>query len=318
MTGRVTLLVASPGGHVDELFEFAPLLLARSAHRVWLTADTPQTRSLLTGEEVVWVPSIGPRQGARAVRALPGAVRILRRVRPQLIVSTGASLSLPYLVSGRSMGVETHYIESATRLDGPSLTGRMVSRLPGAVLHHQGFAVPRPRWHPIGSVFDAFESRPGTPRPVHRVVVSVGTERFEFPRALAAVARQLPRDADVLWQTGHTRLDHDLTGTVRQWVPGEELRHAVERADLVITHAGVGSVLTALRAGHVPVVIPRRSGLDEHVDDHQVQLASLLAERGLVAAVGQEQDLPAAIEQTRGRTVVRATARDARFDLQRP
>jgi UDP-N-acetylglucosamine transferase subunit ALG13 len=51
----------------------------------------------------------------------------------------------------------------------------------------------------------------------------------------------------------------------------------VMRADVVISHAGVGSVHTARRAGHVPVVFARREHLGEHVNDHQVELVEAFA-----------------------------------------
>ena len=49
-------------------------------------------------------------------------------------------------------------------------------------------------------------------------------------------------------------------------------------ADKVVTHAGVGSILCADREGHVPLVVPRRHDLGEHVDDHQLELARALAD----------------------------------------
>ncbi len=43
-------------------------------------------------------------------------------------------------------------------------------------------------------------------------------------------------------------------------------------ADVVVTHAGVRSILLATNAGHVPIVVPRLKDLGEHVDDHQMDL----------------------------------------------
>ena len=47
-----------------------------------------------------------------------------------------------------------------------------------------------------------------------------------------------------------------------------------------MTHAGSGSILTSLHHGKVPIVMPRRVALHEHVDDHQVELAERMAELG--------------------------------------
>jgi UDP-N-acetylglucosamine transferase subunit ALG13 len=60
------------------------------------------------------------------------------------------------------------------------------------------------------------------------------------------------------------------------FVSAREAVGYVERARVVVTHAGVGSFLVARRAGHVPVVVPRLHRFDEHVDDHQAELARAL------------------------------------------
>lgn len=58
----------------------------------------------------------------------------------------------------------------------------------------------------------------------------------------------------------------------------------MREADVIVTHAGVGSALAAIRAGHRAVYVPRRARHGEHVDDHQVEMARELDRRGLVLA----------------------------------
>lgn len=64
-----------------------------------------------------------------------------------------------------------------------------------------------------------------------------------------------------------------------------EVVESMRRADAVVCHAGAGSILCALRAGHVPVVVPRLKRFGETVDDHQVELAEVLAGEGRVVRV---------------------------------
>lgn len=304
MTGAV-LLVASPGGHIDELHELAPRMPGVGEKRVWVTTSTTQTRTLLNGEQVVWVPPVGARQGLRALRSLTVAWSVLSKHRPELLVSTGAALSVPYILAARARGISVQFIESATRLQGPSVTGRLLEALPGVRLHHQGFVEARPRWTQTGSVFDGFEQRDcGTPRPIRRVVVMLGTERFPFTRALKAVEAALPADFEVLWQVGHTP-PSDLPGRVRAWIPNEQLEAAVRQADLIITHAGVGSVMMALRAGRHPLIIPRLADRGEHVDDHQVDLATHLEARKLATVASPAADLAALLARCANRETVR-------------
>lgn len=219
-------------------------------------------------------------------------------------------MAVPYLLAARLHGIETHYIESATRLDGPSVTGRLMAHLPGTVLHHQGFRTPAAGWRNLGSVFDAYAAGPTSEAgPIRRVVLILGTERYPFRRALRQVAAALPEGVDVLRQTGHTPMT-DADGPCRPWVPGDELAGAVAQSDLVITHAGVGSVLSALRSGQHPVVLPRFSILGEHVDDHQLELAQMLADRGLASTATPGDDLAPIL--------LDAARRTTRVDLSRP
>ena len=73
--------------------------------------------------------------------------------------------------------------------------------------------------------------------------------------------------------------------TWKEWVAFDELVALMTRAEAVICHAGVGTIVTALKAGHVPVVIPRLAAHGEHVDDHQMDIATKFGDRGLLRCV---------------------------------
>jgi UDP-N-acetylglucosamine transferase subunit ALG13 len=74
----------------------------------------------------------------------------------------------------------------------------------------------------------------------------------------------------------------------------------MDDADVIITHAGVGSALTALRAGKRAIYVPRRKRYDEHVDDHQVAMARELDSRGLVLAREADEITLADLEEAAG------------------
>lgn len=282
-----TLLVASAGGHLDELRIHARRLKIDEEEAVWVTSPTAQTESLLAGREVVWVPRVGSGEVRKAMAGVPEAVRIHRRVRPDLVLSTGALFSTPHLVAATMARCETWFIDSATRVDGPSSTGRFAQRLTRAKLFAQGDGWGDPRWTPVPSVFDSFESDRVTdsgPAPqIRRAVVTLGSELWPFDRAVQRVLALLP-GVDITWQTGVTDYRH-MGQQLRQWLPAEELRARIRDADVVIMHAGVGSALVALDEGKVPVILPRRSSRREMVDDHQVEVAGMLARRSLAISV---------------------------------
>lgn len=318
--GQTTLLVASTGGHLEELARLRPRLLAAAEQVTWLTFDDAQSRSLLAGERVLFVRHVPPRGYRQAALTFGDAVGILRGHRYQRVISTGAAVAVPFLAVGRALGLSCHYIESAARAQGPSLTGTVVSRLPGVHLHCQYAAWASGRWSYGGSVFDTFRPRAVEPRATAgglRVVVTLGTTAFGFRRAVERLASLLPQvagpDGQVLWQVGDT----DTSGLgieAHRTLPARQLHDAIAQADLVIAHAGVGSALSALDAGRCPVLLPRLRAFGEHVDDHQAMIADDLARRGLAVSCAPEQlelsDLVAAT-----RTGVTTTVGAAGFDL---
>lgn len=302
MTGDV-VLVASAGGHIDEAFEVAGRFAERH-ERFWIAARTPQTEALLAEERVEWVPDVRSRQALRAVKALPNAFRIMHRNRPRMLVSTGSALTVPYMLAARATGVAVNYVESATRLAGPSVTGRIAERIPGIRLFCQGKDWDRRKWKFFGSIFDRYQAQPAVPQPIESALVTVGSEQFAFARALKA-ARDALDGVETSWQTGNTPVDGlGLAGEVRPWWPGDELAQRASEAGVVLTHAGVGSILMVLRTGACPVVIPRVHELGEHIDDHQTQLSDTLAQRGLVVVARPGADLANCIQKAVSRRIV--------------
>lgn len=305
MTGTVAL-VASPGGHIDQAFEIAGRF-AGPGDRFWITARTPQTEALLAGEEVEWVPMVRSRQGVRAARTLGLARRIMRTHRPSRLVSTGSALAVPYMLAARGAGVQVTYVESATRLLGPSVTGRIAERVPGIELFRQG-RWERARWQYFGSIFDGYTARATSPKAVRSALVTIGSEQFPFARALESV-RDATTGLELSWQTGTTPADGMmLAGDVRAWWPGDELAAVAANCDVVITHAGVGSILMVLRTGSCPVVIPRLQQLGEHIDDHQMELAGMLESRELVVVARPEDDLAECIQRAVSRRITKVAS----------
>ncbi len=214
----------------------------------------------------------------------------MRRIRPSAVISTGAALCLPYLMAALLHRVDTHYIESVTRTDQPSLTGKILAQTPGARLHHQGLESPGDKWSFVGSSLDRFTTLPAArDRGIKRVLVTVGGERFPFTRLIDTVRAALPPDVDVVWQTGHTEVPPGLPGRVQPWLSYEEMVREIDRADAVVSHAGVGSVLSCLSRGVMPVVLARSSARGEHVDEHQESLNQQLRQRVLAVDLSKQE-----------------------------
>jgi UDP-N-acetylglucosamine--N-acetylmuramyl-(pentapeptide) pyrophosphoryl-undecaprenol N-acetylglucosamine transferase len=304
-----TLLVCSVGGHLAELHALLPRIPGLDDERLWVTFDTPQSRSLLEGEPALFVEHSGPRDVPAILRNMATARSLLcRDHRFTRALSTGSGIALSFLPLALARGVRCHYVESFTRGDGPSLTGRLLSCLPGVRLYSQHRAWAQGRWRYAGSILDEFEAGPqqDTAPELKRVVVTLGTmQDYAFPRLIERLHALLEPDLDVLWQLGCTRAG-DLPIDGRDRLSAAALRRAVERADLVIAHAGCGSALAAMEAGKTPLLVPRRAARGENVDDHQVQLGVELAARRLaVVRELEELNLEAMLLAAAGRVLKR-------------
>lgn len=258
-----------------------------------MTHEDDQSRSLLADAVVHWVPYVPPRGYRQLLPLIPQARRVLQSRPYERVVSTGAGIAVPFLLNARQLGVPAHYIESAARADGPSLTGRIAQRIPGVHRYTQYQNWSSASWKYQGSLFDTFSVTESDAQPIRRVVVTLGTMRtYGFRRLVDHLLHVLPKvmepDVEILWQTGVTD-GTGIPGDVRASIPGAELRQAIAEADLVVAHSGIGSALTALEQGKRPLLVPRRPAMGEHVDGHQELIAGELSARDLAVSAEADQ-----------------------------
>ncbi|HEY5627216.1 MAG TPA: glycosyltransferase [Nitrospira sp.] len=134
------------------------------------------------------------------------------------------------------------------------------------------------------------------------VFVTVGSAQQGFLRLLTAVDRLAGIGAfghdPVLMQVGKEEGFVPTHCETKTFVSREEFQQLVQQASLVICHGGA-TPLEIIRAGKVPIVMPRRKKYGEIVNDHQVEFVEALAIEGRVIPAMEPEDLPAAIVQAR-------------------
>lgn len=118
------LLVCSPGGHLQQMLALKPAW--RDMERAWVTLSGADVGYLLADEDVTLGHGPTNRSLRNLVLNLGLAWRVLRRQRPEAILSTGAGLAVPFFVVGRLLGIRRVYVESVTRSETISLSGRLV------------------------------------------------------------------------------------------------------------------------------------------------------------------------------------------------
>ena len=117
-------LVGSSGGHLTHLYMLKPFW--QDKERFWVTFDKADARSILEGE--TFYPCYFPtnRNLKNLVRNTILAWKVLRKEKPDLIVSSGAAVAVPFFYLGKLFGAKTVYIEVFDRIDASTLTGKLV------------------------------------------------------------------------------------------------------------------------------------------------------------------------------------------------
>lgn len=134
------------------------------------------------------------------------------------------------------------------------------------------------------------------------IFVTVGTHEQQFDRLIKAVDELKANgviDEPVFIQTGYSTYE-PAHCEHSKFVPFKKMKEMMADADVVITHGGPSSFIEAMAAGKVPVVVPRRGDLAEHVNDHQADFVRIVAERqGGIVPVYDVAELPEAMERAR-------------------
>lgn len=115
--------MCSSGGHLTQLMCLESWW--SDQERTWVTFDSEDATSKLEGERVVFAHHPTTRNVKNLLRNTFLAWRLLRRERPEVVVSTGAGVAVPFFWLARAMGIRTIYLEVFDRIDSPTLTGRL-------------------------------------------------------------------------------------------------------------------------------------------------------------------------------------------------
>ena len=117
-------LVGSSGGHLTHLYMLKPFW--QNKGRFWVTFDKEDARSILKGEKMY--PCYFPTN--RSLKALIKNTRIawkiLKKEKPDLIISSGAAVAVPFFYLGKLFGAKTIYIEVFDRINKSTVSGKLV------------------------------------------------------------------------------------------------------------------------------------------------------------------------------------------------
>ncbi len=121
------LLVCNPGGHFSTMMGLEKFWSLH--HREWVTYPKFDTEALRNNEIVHWVIMQEARMLGRALINFCAAFYILYKRQPDLVISTGAGVAVPFVYASKFLGIKCIYIESISRSEVLSLSGRLVYQL---------------------------------------------------------------------------------------------------------------------------------------------------------------------------------------------
>jgi UDP-N-acetylglucosamine:LPS N-acetylglucosamine transferase len=118
------LLISSSGGHFNALCQLSSFW--QNHDRQWVTFPTATTKNYLSNETVHWAFGPTNRNLGNLLRNLKLAARVLIQERPDMVVTTGAGVAVPFILLAKALGIKTVFIESFTRVNELSLSAKVV------------------------------------------------------------------------------------------------------------------------------------------------------------------------------------------------
>lgn len=116
------------------------------------------------------------------------------------------------------------------------------------------------------------------------IFVTVGTQDKPFTRLLKAIDGAIEcgeiKD-DVIVQAGYTKYE-SKNMQILEYIPFEKFGEYIDNADVIITHGGVGSIVSAVKKGKKVVAVARLAKYGEHTNDHQLQVIGKMSKEGYI------------------------------------
>lgn len=134
------------------------------------------------------------------------------------------------------------------------------------------------------------------------IFVTLGTQDKEFPRLLDIVNEAIENGIikePVVAQIGNTKYNKRTKMKLIKMMSVDEFNKYLKKADVIITHAGVGTIVNALDMGKKIIAVPRLKKYQEHVNDHQLQILKEFSKKGLIIPLKEKDKLEDAIEKTK-------------------
>lgn len=134
-----------------------------------------------------------------------------------------------------------------------------------------------------------------------KILVTLGTQDKPFNRLLEEIDRQIKCGnikGKVVVQAGHTKYSSSNM-EIFDLIDRDKFNELMMECDLLITHGGVGSILTGLKNKKKVIAVPRLSKYGEHVNDHQIQIIENFSKMGYILKWMEEDDFSKVLKKSK-------------------
>lgn len=125
------------------------------------------------------------------------------------------------------------------------------------------------------------------------ILVLLGTQNNSFTRLLDEVQKCIDNkiiNEEVIVQAGYTKyISNNMK--ILDFISAEELLELTKKANLIITHGGVGSIVESLKLDKKVIAVPRLKKYNEHVNDHQIQIVESFDSKGYIKGLSDVSEL---------------------------
>lgn len=131
------------------------------------------------------------------------------------------------------------------------------------------------------------------------ILVLLGTQNNSFHRLLEEIQKNIKNGnikEKIVVQKGYTKFESQDMEIYDQ-LPSDELKKLIDKANIVITHGGVGSIITSIEKGKKVIAAPRLKKYKEHVNDHQLDIINSFSEMGYIIGIHEVEELGEALKR---------------------
>ncbi len=129
------------------------------------------------------------------------------------------------------------------------------------------------------------------------IFVTLGTQDKPFKRLLDYLENSDIKD-EIIVQNGFTEYESNKLKLFK-YLDKDDFDNYLKKADLIICHAGVGTIVNCLKNDKKVLAVPRLSKYGEHQNDHQLQIANAYFQKGYILVMDDNDDFDEKIAELR-------------------